>query len=291
MSLPASVLRALLERGVDPDAIVAAAEAVEAEEAAAREAKLDKRREGNRRRQKAWYDRHVRDNGDNGVSSDYDQANQANAVSSVMNVRDGAEQKPPTPPITTYPDKTPSLPSEASGLSSARERRHEWPVDYREQLWAAYRRKTDRKKAMVVLDRLYAADRTPWEPILVGAQTLSASDTGTEYLPHASTWLRNERWADELPIRNKRPDPPPPRGPPGQRLSGPTQAYLARRAEQTDAAPTLDLQPARRPYPVRRPDPAEPAPGDGGTVDGDAEGARASPAGNVHDLRDRRAFG
>lgn len=284
MSLSTSMLRVLLARGTDPETILAVAEAAEAEKAAADEARREKRREGNRVRQRAWYDRHVRDNASNIVSSC---DNQANAV---MQREDGEvreNKKSPTPPIN-YPDKiTPSLPSEASGPFPAKARRFEWPSDYREQFWAAYRRKTDRKKALVVLDRLYRADRTPWMPLLVGAQRVSASSTETEFLAHPSTWLRNERWDDELPEKG----PPPSRPPPGQRLSGTTAAALARRSEPTDAAPTLDLQPALRPFPGRRSEPTEPAYGDDRAAGRDPSRTYEDRPGTVHDLAARRAYG
>ncbi len=82
-------------------------------------------------------------------------------------------------------------------------------MDFREQFWSAYRRKTDRKKAMVVLDRLHRWIEPRGSRSCAGAERLSASETETEFLPHASTWLRNERWNDETA------PPKAPRGPHG----------------------------------------------------------------------------
>ena len=204
MSLPTSMLRVLLAKGIDADTILAVAEAAEAEQAAADEARREKRRESNRARQKAWYDRHVRDNASNGVSSC---DNQANAV---MQREDGEvreNKKSPTPPIN-YPDKiTPTLPSEASAPLPSKVRQFDWPEDGFDRFWQPYPRKTDRKKAKVAFDRLRRADRVALEVVIAGVHRMAASGlTGDEarFAPHPTTFLNNDRWEDDWPPKGGR---------------------------------------------------------------------------------------
>lgn len=212
MSLPTSMLRVLLAKGIDADTILAVAEAAEAEQAAADEARREKRRESNRARQRAWYNRHVRDNADNAVSS---RDNQDNAVMQREDGEDQGNKKSPTPPIN-YPDKlNPTLPSEASPPLASKPRRFDWPEDGFERFWQPYPRKTDRKKAKVAFDRLRRADRVALEVVIAGVHRMAASGlTGDEarFAPHPTTFLNNDRWEDEWPPKGGRRQQPAPRG-------------------------------------------------------------------------------
>lgn len=139
-----------------------------------------------------------------------------------------------------------SNPSLRSGVTSP-ERKHPWPADYQDQFWATYPRRTARKKAFEVLDRIAKADSVPFAEIVAGSQRLAewAGDREDKrFLPHPSTWLNGERWADELPAK------PPPSG--GDRSPRPSAGggfqTLNRnirdlRNGQSDRAPEFDLQP------------------------------------------------
>lgn len=204
MSLPTSMLRVLLAKGIDADTILAVAEAAEAEQAAADEARREKRRESNRARQRAWYNRHVRDNAPNNVISC---DNQDNAVMQREDGEDRGNKKSPTPPIN-YPDKlNPTLPSEASPPLASKPRRFDWPEDGFERFWQPYPRKTDRKKAKVAFDRLRRADRVALEIVIAGVHRMVASGLiGDEarFAPHPTTFLNNDRWEDEWPAKAAR---------------------------------------------------------------------------------------
>src|SRR5262245_35097943 len=142
MSLPTSMLRVLLSRGIDHDTIVEMSALADAEEAArqadleaAEEAKREKRRESNRRRQKAWYDRHVRGEKDNSVIAE---SNQDNGVRSVKTVRQDEQKKVLEPKKNPTGIITSSTPSGSQVSSPSKPRRFAWPADGFETFWAAY---------------------------------------------------------------------------------------------------------------------------------------------------------
>jgi hypothetical protein len=283
------MLRVLLAKGIDADTILAVAEAAEAEQAAADEARREKRRESNRARQKAWYDRHVRDNASNGVISC---DNQANAV---MQREDGEvreNKKSPTPPIN-YPDKiTPSLPSEATAPLPSKPRRFAWPEDGFDTFWAAYPRKTDRKKCLVAFNRLRRADRVAFETVMAGVHRMVESgvaDDDIRYVLHPTTFLNNDRFDDLWPKRSS----PTPRGPPpGQRVSGLTalaHEKAAARQMERSREPSFDLD--LQPFPTgQRHDPADAGRGTP-AARRDEPWPDRDGAGTVHDFPTRRAVG
>ncbi|WP_449411066.1 hypothetical protein [Methylobacterium komagatae] len=219
MSLPTSLLRVLLAKGIDADTILEMSALADAEQAAkdaereaAEEAKREKRRESNRRRQKAWYDRHVRGGCDNDVISE---DNQDNGVSGVKTVREGEQKKVLEPKKNPTGIITSSTPSGSQVSLPSKPRRFDWPEDGFEVFWEAYPRKTDKKKSSVAYNRLRKADSVAHEVVMAGVHRMVASgiaDEDTKYVPHATTFLNNERFNDEWPAKGARRERPPPRG-------------------------------------------------------------------------------
>lgn len=68
-----------------------------------------------------------------------------------------------------------------------------------EQFWAAYPRKVARGYARKVFARLTPEQRfAAIQAIPIHVRYWKLSGRGWDYLPHASTWLHGECWADEL---------------------------------------------------------------------------------------------
>jgi hypothetical protein len=104
----------------------------------------------------------------------------------------------PRPPKENYP-----LSSEPSVLRCGSARRHDWPEDFCEQLWAIYPRKTEKKAGIDALTRLHRSDRLAWPDLIGGVEALADSDP--QFVPALGRWLRGERWKDERPAAR----PPP----------------------------------------------------------------------------------
>lgn len=68
-----------------------------------------------------------------------------------------------------------------------------------EQFWAAYPRKVARAYALKTWARLTDGEKfAAREAIAIHARHWAALGTAWDKIPHASTWLNGERWADEL---------------------------------------------------------------------------------------------
>lgn len=104
----------------------------------------------------------------------------------------------PTPPKENYP-----LSSEPTVLRCGSARRHEWPADFAEQIWAIYPRKTEKKAGMEALARLHHADRVAWTDVVAGVEAMFEADP--QFVPALARWIRGERWKDERPAAR----PPP----------------------------------------------------------------------------------
>jgi hypothetical protein len=77
-------------------------------------------------------------------------------------------------------------------------RKHDdWPKDYRERFWNAYPRKTARKPALKVLDRIFKSDAVSFAAIMAGISRIPIGEA--RFVPHGATWLNAERWNDEIP--------------------------------------------------------------------------------------------
>lgn len=70
-------------------------------------------------------------------------------------------------------------------------------MDSFDGFWQAYPRKTAKGAARIAY--IKALKKAHWQILLTAAQDL-ANQKGREnkYTPHASTWLNQERWEDEL---------------------------------------------------------------------------------------------
>lgn len=107
---------------------------------------------------------------------------------------------------------------------SARERKHPWPSDYREQVWALYPKHDEKKDGMAALDQLHKADSLSFETLITGIRRLAATVSEPRFAPALHRWLRKERWNDETH---------PPHGP------GPTRGL-------SDARPDRSVQDVAR---------------------------------------------
>jgi hypothetical protein len=133
------------------------------------------------------------------------------------------EKVSPTPPSKTQPTLPPSPPKGGSSPKS----------DGFNRFWEAYPRKVGKGAARKAYARaaakLRAEDREPLPTILTALDRVKPTWDEPEFIPHASTWLNEERWDDE-------PELPPPK------TNG--SADFARHAPLRDA-PTLDELRAR----------------------------------------------
>lgn len=86
---------------------------------------------------------------------------------------------------------------------------NKYPADFL-QFWAVYPRKTGKDAALKSWRR--RKDKPPTDELIriVAEQKTWPQWTkdGGEYIPHASTWLNQGRWADELPTLPARASPP-----------------------------------------------------------------------------------
>jgi len=75
-----------------------------------------------------------------------------------------------------------------------------------EAFWKEYPRKTAKRAALKVWQKLDFIDQTAaLEAITQHKQFWEIKGTELDYIPHASTWLNQGRWEDELVIENKKP--------------------------------------------------------------------------------------
>lgn len=117
------------------------------------------------------------------------------------------------------PSHEPCTPPHASRMSSsavregkgregnARARAVHTPVpepDDFDEFWACYPRKTARKRAATVWRRLTLTERQLALDAVPAhcARWKREHPTTTQFVPHASTWLNDKRWEDELPREN-----------------------------------------------------------------------------------------
>lgn len=71
----------------------------------------------------------------------------------------------------------------------------DWPVDYRERFWSAYPRKTAKKPSLEALDRIRKRGKVKFLDLMAGVARIPIGDP--QFIPHAKTWLSQERWQDE----------------------------------------------------------------------------------------------
>jgi hypothetical protein len=144
-------------------------------------------------------------------------------------------------PTEPYSDRVEvNISSHPSGAHRAREsargtppRKHVWPDDWREQLAATYPKRTGLKPGLAYAEKLFRADRTPWDVIAAGVERL-ATNREPQFCPELGRWLREERWNDTYP--EPAPTPTlngshyPARSPPGNQR--PTAAEVAQRLQE-----------------------------------------------------------
>jgi hypothetical protein len=85
-----------------------------------------------------------------------------------------------------------------------------WPADYREQFWSNYPRKTEKKEALVKLDKVRKSGTVSWAVFLAGVMRHAAAVATTEerYIKHPTTWLHRGCWDDVYgPPRSPPPRP------------------------------------------------------------------------------------
>lgn len=75
-----------------------------------------------------------------------------------------------------------------------------WPSDFREQFWAAYPRKIEKKAAIAALERVRKSAVVPW-PKLIGAVRAYAAAADPDFTKHPTTWLNKGCWDDEIKPR------------------------------------------------------------------------------------------
>lgn len=99
--------------------------------------------------------------------------------------------------------------SETTSLHTQRARKHEWPADYREQVWAIYPKRDDKKDSMAALDAVFKGDKIPFGVIVDGIKRLAAHIEEPKYAPALHRWLKKELWTNEYRPRSASQAPPP----------------------------------------------------------------------------------
>lgn len=100
------------------------------------------------------------------------------------------------PPVANLPATTGISPSGNTGKELSRVE-SDWPADFREQFWAAYPRKIEKKAAIAALERVRKSGSVPWEK-LIGAVRAYAATADPEYTKHPTTWINKGCWDDEI---------------------------------------------------------------------------------------------
>lgn len=118
-------------------------------------------------------------------------------------------------------------------VDSESTRKHSWPSNYQEVVWALYPKKAEKKASLEALAKIHKADKLPFETITAGIAALSKNLSDPQYAPALHRWLRNERWNDEYGARST----PPPRQPPRQSAAA-TFLDIARQADNEIRSPS-----------------------------------------------------
>lgn len=140
--------------------------------------------------------------------------------------------------------------SVAGATDAPRERKHAWPDDFCDQVWAIFPKHVEKKAGMDALKAVHRADKLDWQT-LSNAITSLAATCDPQFVPALHRWLKGERWTDQRPLAK------PGAGPPQRRTFGQLAAESAAEAagypndqhsdHQADdhRGPTLDLEPDR----------------------------------------------
>lgn len=91
---------------------------------------------------------------------------------------------------------------------SERARKNPWPEDYRDQVWAIYPKKDEKKDGMAALDAVFKSDKVPFAVIVNGINRLAAHIEEPKFAPALHRWLKKERWNDEMRPRAASQGPP-----------------------------------------------------------------------------------
>lgn len=94
----------------------------------------------------------------------------------------------------------------AEAIPSSKPKRFPWPEDFREAVWSAYPRKTEKKPGIVALEALSRSDRVSFDDLTAAIHRM-ASTTEAQFCPALHRWIRNERWNDMLPMPSARAGP------------------------------------------------------------------------------------
>lgn len=188
----AAIIRAMAAAGAPPEAIAIAVEAIEAAHTSATEAVESSRRAARERKQRQRMSRDC-----HGTE------------------RDMAVTVTPTP-LETKGFPTP-LPKTQNPLPPSPPKGGSFPKTHAksdgfDRFWEAYPRKVGKGAARKAFDRavpkLKSADREPLLTLLTALDRVRPTWDDPDFIPHASTWLNEERWDDEPEL------PPPQTGSP-----------------------------------------------------------------------------
>jgi hypothetical protein len=75
-----------------------------------------------------------------------------------------------------------------------------------EEFWKLYPRKVSKRVAQKIWERMTKDEQeAAFEALPVHIKYWKLKETDTEFIPHASTWLNQGRWEDELDMQEKKP--------------------------------------------------------------------------------------
>lgn len=75
-----------------------------------------------------------------------------------------------------------------------------------DEFWKLYPRKVSKRVAQAAFQRMPKQDQeAALEALPTHIRYWQLKETATEFIPHASTWLNQARWEDELDMQEKKP--------------------------------------------------------------------------------------
>lgn len=97
-------------------------------------------------------------------------------------------------------EKTREENKESSSAPNGAGHMDDWPEDYREQWWALYPRKLEKKAALAKLERIRKSGEVTWATMKAGVERYAAANSklvDQRFVKHPTTWLSAGCWDDE----------------------------------------------------------------------------------------------
>lgn len=188
MSLSAAALRKMLELGLTADQMVELAEVLEQDRANAGPAvdeQAERRRKADRERKRLAREQ----SGNMSADTSAEMSADTSAETPLLD-----KEKSPTPPKEINPTPPPVRPLTRTNVPTPSPKAFD-------EFWLAYPRKVGKGAARKAFAKALGKIRTP-EPLATIMAALNTAnrawaDVDAQFIPHAATWLNQDRWEDE----------------------------------------------------------------------------------------------